>query len=75
MALAEVHSADAIRPTHSAQHIQLNNAFSIVSVQMHLLGSYDETPVDANIHYTRVWAMSSAGSLQMIAGHASVVST
>ena len=61
--------------TPSAQRIQLNEGFSVVSVQMHLLGSYAGMAIDEHIRYTRVWSLSSAGSLQIVAGHASVVST
>ncbi len=60
--------------TPSDQLIQLNEGFSVVSVQMHLLGSYAGTAIDEHIRYTRVWALSSAGSLQIVAGHASVIS-
>ncbi len=58
----------------SDQLIQLNEGFSVVSVQMYLLGSYAGTAIDEHIRYTRVWSLSSAGSLQIVAGHASVVS-
>jgi hypothetical protein len=60
--------------TPSEQHVQLNEGFSVVSVQIHLLGSYEDTAIDVNIRYTRVWSISSAGSLQIVAGHASAVS-
>ncbi|MEM1281515.1 MAG: nuclear transport factor 2 family protein [Cyanobacteria bacterium P01_H01_bin.152] len=59
--------------TPSEQKIQLHEGFSIVSVQMHLLGSYDGTAVDERIRFTRVWSTSSDGSLRIVAGHASVV--
>ena len=59
----------------SGQRIQLKEGFSVVSVQMHLLGSDRGTAVDEHIRYTRVWSISSAGSLQIVAGHASVVTT
>ncbi|MEO1093651.1 MAG: nuclear transport factor 2 family protein [Cyanobacteria bacterium J06638_28] len=59
--------------TPAEQKIQLHEGFAIVSVQMHLLGSYDGTAVDEQIRFTRVWATSSTGSLQIMAGHGSVV--
>jgi hypothetical protein len=61
--------------TPSERHVQLNEGFSVVSVRMYLLGSYEDTTIDVNIRYTRVWSITSAGSLQIVAGHASVVST
>ncbi|MDA0265796.1 MAG: nuclear transport factor 2 family protein [Cyanobacteria bacterium] len=59
----------------SDQRIQLNGGFAVVSVQMHLLGSYHGTAVDQHIRYTRVWAVSSAGTVQIVAGHGSVVAS
>jgi hypothetical protein len=61
--------------TPSEQHIQLNEGFSIVSVKMHILGSYEGTEIDQYFRFTRVWAISSVGSLQIIAGHVGVVSS
>lgn len=57
--------------TPSDRHILINPGFTVVSVLMHLLGTYDGIPFDQNIRFTRVWAISSSGSLQIIAGHTS----
>ena len=51
--------------TPSAQQIQLNEGFSVVSVQLHILGSYAGTELDQQFRFTRVWAVSSVGALQM----------
>ena len=59
--------------TPSEQHIQLSDGFAVVSVLMHLVGSYENTPIDSSIRYTRVWSISSKGTLQIIAGHASAL--
>jgi Domain of unknown function (DUF4440) len=59
----------------SEQHIQINEGFSVVSVKMHILGSYEGAKIDQRYRFTRVWAVSSAGSLQVIAGHVCMVST
>jgi Domain of unknown function (DUF4440) len=59
--------------THSEQQIQLNEGFSVVSVKKHLCGSYQGAEFDDMIRFTRVWAISSMGSLQIVAGHSSVV--
>lgn len=61
--------------TPSDQRIQLKEGFSIVSVQMHLRGTYDGAAVEQHMRFTRVWAISSAGSHQIIAGHASIIAT
>jgi len=57
----------------SEQHIQLYTGFAVVSVLMHLVGSYQGTPIHLNIRYTRVWSISDNGSLQIVAGHSSTV--
>jgi hypothetical protein len=57
--------------TPSDRQIQLNDGFAIVSVLMHVLGSYEGNPVELNLRFTRVWAISTHGSLQIIAGHTS----
>jgi ketosteroid isomerase-like protein len=55
------------------QQMQLGDRYAIVSVCMHLLGTYDGAAVDQQIRYTRVWAISPAGTWQVVAGHASAV--
>lgn len=57
----------------SQRKLQLYPGFSVVSVQMHLSGSYNGTAIDEHIRYTRIWSISSAGSLQIVAGHASAI--
>jgi ketosteroid isomerase-like protein len=61
----------ALDPTD--QQMQLGDGHAVVSVCMHLLGTYDGAVVDQQIRYTRVWAISSTGSWQVVAGHASAV--
>jgi hypothetical protein len=60
--------------TPSNRQIQLNPGFTVVSVLMHIVGSYDGTPVEQDIRFTRVWAISTADSIQIIAGHTSAIS-
>ncbi|MGD1942906.1 MAG: nuclear transport factor 2 family protein [Leptolyngbyaceae cyanobacterium] len=72
----EMHRSQVLKLTAltpSDQHIQQHDRFAVVSVQMHLLGSYDGTPIDQHMRFTRVWAISSADVWQIVAGHASVV--
>jgi hypothetical protein len=59
--------------TPSERQIQLNNGFAVVSVLMHIVGSYEGTPVEQDIRFTRVWAISTSGSIQIIAGHTSEI--
>jgi hypothetical protein len=57
--------------TPSDRHIRIHPGFTVVSVLMHLLGTYGGTPFDQNIRFTRIWAIASNGSLQIVAGHTS----
>ena len=59
--------------TPSDRQIQINDGFAVVSVLMHMLGSYEGTPVEQNIRFTRVWASSTSSSIQIIAGHTSAI--
>jgi Domain of unknown function (DUF4440) len=58
--------------TPSDRQIQCHETFAIVSVLMHLQGTYNDAEFDQTIRFTRVWATSSMGSLQIVAGHTSV---
>ena len=72
------HRARLLRVTGmepSERHIQLHGDFAVVSVLMHLTGSYDGTPIDQRIRYTRVWVPSYGEKLQIVAGHMSEVRT
>lgn len=59
--------------TPSEQRIRLSDGVAIVSVLMHLSGSYAGTPLSQTIRYTRVWSDSNTGHLHVIAGHASAL--
>ena len=59
----------------SERQIQLNEGFVVVSVQMHIVGSYAGAEVDQSFRFTRVWAVSSTGTLQIMAGHGGMVQT
>jgi Domain of unknown function (DUF4440) len=61
--------------TPSNRQIQLNHGFAVVSVLMHIVGSYEGTPVEQDIRFTRVWAISTIGSIQIIAGHTSAIAS
>jgi len=59
--------------TPSEQHIQIHDEFAVVSVLMHLSGTYERAPIDFSIRYTRIWATASSGAMQIVAGHASAI--
>jgi hypothetical protein len=60
--------------TASQQHILLQDRIGVVSVLMHLLGSYEGASLDQKIRYTRVWRLPAVGPARVVAGHASVLS-
>jgi ketosteroid isomerase-like protein len=59
--------------TPSEQTVQLHGDVAIVSVRVHLSGSYAGTPSEADFRFTRVWALSPSGTWQVVAGHACIV--
>ncbi len=59
----------------SERQIQIKEGFSVVSVKIHIAGSYESAEIDQSFRFTRVWAVSSAGTLQIVAGHVGVVQT
>jgi ketosteroid isomerase-like protein len=70
------HRARLLRVTAmdpSDRRIQLHADFAVVSVLMHLKGSYDGMPIDQRMRYTRIWAVGDGGALQIVAGHMSEV--
>ena len=59
--------------TPSEQYIQLNGDIAIVSVRMHLSGSYAGTASNGDFRFTRVWARSSSDTWHVIAAHSTMV--
>ena len=59
--------------TPSERHIQLRGNVAIVTVRVHLIGSYDGAGFDNNLRFTRIWTLSSSGTWQIIAAHSSMV--
>lgn len=59
--------------TPSEQRVHIHGEVAVVSVLMYLSGSYDGEPGEGNFRFTRVWATTPSGELQVIAGHACVV--
>ncbi len=63
--------AEVMEP--SERLIQLHPNFAVVSVLMHLIGSYAGEQIDQYMRYTRVWSIGTNGALQIVAGHMSEV--
>ena len=59
--------------TPSDCHIQLVGHVAIVTVRVHLIGSYDGAGFDNNLRFTRIWTLSSSDTWQIVAAHSSVV--
>ncbi len=59
--------------TPSERRILVRGEAAVVSVRMHLSGSYAGTATEGDLRFTRVWARSADGAWQVIAGHSGVV--
>lgn len=59
--------------TPSEQHLQIKGAIAIVSVRMHISGSYNGVISDSDFRFTRVWTPSANNIWQVIAAHSSIV--
>ena len=57
----------------SEQHIQIHGEVAIVSVRMQVSGSYNGSPANGDFRFTRVWAVSSSGTWQIVAAHIGMV--
>lgn len=70
------HRAKLLQLTESTvldQHIQTYPGFAIVSVLLHLVGTFQGEPINQHMRYTRVWRLTSNDTLQVVAGHMSEV--
>jgi len=70
------HRAKLLRLTESTvldQHIQAYPGFAVVSVLLHLVGTFQGEPINQNMRYTRVWRIAPDNSMQVVAGHMSEV--
>ncbi len=59
--------------TPSERHIQLIGNVAIVTVKVHLIGSYEGDGFNNNLRFTRIWNLFSGGTWQIVAAHSSVV--
>lgn len=57
----------------SEEHILLMGEVAILSVRVHLVGSYAGIRSDNDFRFTRVWAQSSGDTWRVIAAHSSLV--
>ena len=55
------------------EHVLLMGEVAILSVRMHLIGSYAGIRSDNDFRFTRVWAKSSGDTWRVIAAHSSLV--
>jgi len=59
--------------TPSDQRVQTHENVAVVSVQVHLVGSFAGAASEGDFRFTRVWALSDQGAWQVVAGHSSAV--
>lgn len=62
------------RLTPSAQRIQpVTDAVAVVSVRVHIDGTYAGQAAGGDFMFTRVWGLTDAGRWQVVAAHAGMV--
>ncbi len=59
--------------TPSERHIQFRGNVAIVTVLVHLVGSYGGITSDSNFRFTRIWSISASGAWRIIVAHSSLV--
>lgn len=59
--------------TPGDRRIKLKGNVTIVTVRVHLIGSYAGAGFDSDLRFTRIWTLSSSGTWQILAAHSSVV--
>jgi ketosteroid isomerase-like protein len=72
----EMHQSGLLKFTElepSEQHTNIQDHLAIVSVRMKTSGTYSGAAFAADLRFTRLWQLSTAGQWQIIAGHSSVV--
>jgi ketosteroid isomerase-like protein len=57
----------------SDQRLRFHADVAIVSVRVHISAVFGGANAEGDYRFTRIWALSSAGTWQVIAGHASEV--
>ena len=57
----------------SDRRIQVIENVAIVTVKVHLVGSYEGTDFDNNLRFTRIWTLSCNNTWHIVAAHSSVV--
>ena len=57
----------------SEQQVRIQGNVAVVSVRMRLTGTYHDAETHGDFRFTRVWAQSADGALQVIAAHSGVV--
>lgn len=55
------------------QHIQLVKDVAIVTVRVHLVGTYAGVTSECDFRFTRVWTLSSSSTWQIVVAHSSIV--
>lgn len=57
----------------SEPDLRLGGDVAIVSVRVHLVGSYAGVASNGDFRFTRVWTLSSSGTWHVLAAHSSLV--
>jgi hypothetical protein len=57
----------------SEQHIKVYESYAVVSVQVAIEAEYDGNSMNDKLRFSRVWARSHSGNLQVILAHSSSI--
>ena len=57
----------------SEQHVRVLGESAVVSVRMQVSGTYEGAPANGDFRFTRMWARSQQGRLQIVAAHSVLI--
>lgn len=66
--IVHLHQIDA-----SEQNIECHANFAVVSVKLHIIGSFHQQVSEADFRFTRIWHLSENNKLQLISGHSCLI--
>ena len=57
----------------SEQQIEIFDASAVVSVKLHIHGSFQGQASEANFRFTRIWQLNAKYEVKLVAGHSSLI--
>lgn len=66
--VVQLHQIDA-----SEQNIECHLNFAVVSVKLHIIGSFHQQVSEADFRFTRIWQLTDNDKLQLVSGHSCLI--